>query len=80
MGSLFSLIPLALKYGPVFVQIVRMLAPVLKDAGPIFQDLAKRMPQDEAAQKAVAVAAPYIRTPPELRHSDPTSDRMSDPY
>jgi hypothetical protein len=30
--------------------------------------------------EAVAVAAPYIRTPPELRHSDPTSDRMSDPY
>lgn len=63
MGSLFALIPLALKYGPVFIQIVRLLAPVIKEAGPLFKELAKSMPQDEAAQIAVATAAPYIETP-----------------
>lgn len=63
MGSLFALIPLAIKYGPIFVQIVKLMAPVLKDARPIFERLSKQMPPDEAAQKAVATAAPYIETP-----------------
>jgi hypothetical protein len=80
MGSAFALIGLGLKYGPLFVQIVRMLAPVLKEAGPVFQQLqGQGVPADQAAQKAVAVAAPYITTPPELRGSDPTYDRMIAP-
>lgn len=79
MGSAFALIGLAFKYGPLFVQLIKALQPVLKEAAPIFQQLAKQMPQDQAAQKAVAVAAPYIATPPELRGSDVVYDRMIEP-
>lgn len=62
MGSAFALIGLAIKYGPLFVHIVKLLAPVLREAGPVFQQLSQSgMSEDEAAQKAVALKAPYIK-------------------
>jgi hypothetical protein len=73
--NFLSLLPLLFKYGPQVAALIRVLLPVLKQAAPLFQQLAKEFPKDIAAQMAVATAAPHIETP----RIDPLSGRKLRP-
>lgn len=65
MGKFLPWLPWLLRMAgqPGMAALVERLMPVLVQAVPIFEQLGKTMPQDEAAQIAVATAAPYIETP-----------------
>lgn len=64
MGNAFAIIGLLMKYGPSALAILRLLAPVAKQAAPIFKSmLAQGFSKDVAAQLAIATAAPHIETP-----------------
>lgn len=60
MGSAFALIGLLIRHGPTLMRLISVLMPILKEAAPLFKDFAKVMPEEEAAQKAVAIKAPDI--------------------